>query len=134
MRHIIPTLLALAVTSCAVAPLTAQEISLNRDAYVEHCTNVIYDYDPMIALARAMGRGVGPGVKLDIAEICKCYADEHTTRMAEGNITQEGHSLIMQSEFSYFQHRDIRRIFSHVRPYVMDDVRKCSPHFLNSQV
>lgn len=136
MKRIIPTVLALAISACSMAPAFSAEdtITLNRDAYVEQCTNIIYDYDPFIALARAMGRGIGPGVRVDIGEICKCYADEHSNRMSAGNITQHGHMWIMDQEFSYFQHRDIRRIHSSVRPYVMQDVKTCSPHFLNTQV
>lgn len=110
-----------------------ERVQLNRDGYVEACTDLVYTTDPMIVLAQAFGKKIGPQVKEDIRDMCKCFADQHQIRLARIDFTVDGANFLVGEQFGFFQTRQMNYVHSSVRAYVYEDTKECAPEFFMHQ-
>ena len=108
----------------------ASNIELNRSEYIEACADTIYTTDPLIALATAMGKKMGPGVKGEIREICGCFADEVQVRLDTNSYTVDDFDWSVYNQFAFFQTRNLQGIEMSTRVNVINDTKKCAPHML----
>lgn len=105
-------------------------LTLDREPFLDECVETIYTTDPLINLAIAMGRGMGPGVKGEIRQMCGCYADNIDERIQSGEYSNQFLEWHMGNLFYFFQSRNIAGVDSGVRVKVLNDVNECSPHML----
>lgn len=124
-------MMSIALTmSLIVSMNVSAATTLMREPFLNECVETIYTTDPLINLAIAMGRGMGPGVKGEIRQMCGCYADNIDERLESGEYPIEFLEWHMGNLFYFFQSRDIASVDSGVRVKVLNDVKECSPHML----
>lgn len=123
-------LIIIAVLTMLSIHAYASNIELNRGEYIEACADTIYTTDPLIALATAMGKKMGPGVKGEIREICGCFADQIETRTQRNAYSEDEFDWAVHNQFHFFQYRNLNRIESSTRVNVINDTKMCAPHML----
>lgn len=128
MKNLMMTILL--SLSAMVSMNVSAATTLMREPFLDECVETIYTTDPLINLAIAMGRGMGPGVKGEIRQMCGCYADNIDERIQSGTYSNQFLEWHMGNLFYFFQSRNIAGVNSGVRVKVLNDVKECSPHML----
>lgn len=126
MKNLMMSLVLVVLSTSALAG----GLTLDREPFLDECVETIYTTDPLINLAIAMGRGMGPGVKGEIRQMCGCYADNIDERIQSGEYSNQFLEWHMGNLFYFFQSRNIAGVDSGVRVKVLNDVNECSPHML----
>lgn len=127
MKNLMMSLVLVVLSTSALAG----GLTLDREPFLDACVDTIYTTDPLINMALAMDKTMGPGVKGEIREMCGCYGDKIDARGATGRYNEEHFNWMIGNLFHYFQVRDVRQIDSGVRVDVINDIKQCSPHMLS---